>query len=114
MSSAPSVSPQIRRRAEELHRLLWHHRRRYYIDNDPEISDAEYDALERELVELERAHPELITSDSPTRRVGTDPLDSLATLRHTVPMLSLDNTYSLEEIREWEERLRRVLGEPAT
>ncbi len=111
MSSAPPVSPQIRRRAEELRRLLWHHRHRYYVDNEPEISDAEYDALERELLDLEAAHPELITPDSPTRRVGTVALDFLATLRHTVPMLSLDNTYSLEEIQEWEERLRRVLGE---
>jgi len=113
MSSAPHDNQPARRRVEELRDLLWHHRRRYYVENDPEISDAEYDALERELLDLEAAHPELVTADSPTRRVGAAPLESLATLRHTFPMLSLDNTYSLPEIQEWEERLRRVLGEAA-
>jgi len=111
MSSVPLDKSHVRRRAEELRRLLWHHRRRYYVDNEPEISDAEYDALERELLDLERSHPDLITPDSPTRRVGAEPLQSLATLRHTTPMLSLDNTYSLEELGEWQDRLRRVLGE---
>ena len=114
MSSAPHDNQSVRRRAEELRRLLWHHRRRYYVDNEPEISDGEYDALERELLDLEEVHPELITTDSPTRRVGVVPLDSLATLRHTVPMLSLDNSYTLEEIQDWEERLRRVLGAQAS
>jgi len=114
MSSAPHDNQSVRRRAEELRRLLWHHRRRYYVDNEPEISDGEYDALERELLDLEEVHPELITADSPTRRVGVVPLDSLATLRHTVPMLSLDNSYTLEEIQDWEERLRRVLGAQAS
>jgi DNA ligase (NAD+) len=113
MPSAPPDNQQVRRRVDELRRLLWHHRHRYYVENEPEISDSEYDALERELLQLEETHPDLITADSPTRRVGAVPLDSLATLRHTVPMLSLDNTYSLEEILEWEERLRRVLGEKA-
>ncbi|HEU5181762.1 MAG TPA: NAD-dependent DNA ligase LigA [Candidatus Polarisedimenticolia bacterium] len=109
MPFAPPAS-KARARAEELRRLIWHHRRRYYIDDAPEISDAEYDALERELLELEARHPELIVADSPTRRVGMQPTDALATLPHTQPMLSLDNTYSLEELAEWEARLRRVLG----
>ena len=113
MSSAPHDRQSARRRAGELRRLVWHHRRRYYVDNEPEISDAEYDALERELLELERVHPDLVTPDSPTRRVGASPAETLATLSHTTPMLSLDNTYSLEEVGEWEERLRRVLGEGA-
>jgi DNA ligase (NAD+) len=113
MPSAPHDNQPARRRVEELRELLWHHRRRYYVENEPEISDAEYDALERELLDLEAAHPELVTADSPTRRVGAAPLESLVTLRHALPMLSLDNTYSLEEIQEWEERLRRVLGEAA-
>src|SRR5262249_25752466 len=110
----PSARPDrrsVENRIEELRRLLWHHRRRYYVDNQPEISDAEYDALERELRELEDAHPELITPDSPTRRVGAEPVEFLPTLRHSTAMLSLDNTYSLEELHEWEDRLRRVLGE---
>jgi len=99
------------KRVAELRRTLWHHRKRYYVDNDPEISDSEYDALERELRDIEEAHPELVTSDSPTRRVGAEPLEFLPTLRHSIPMLSLDNTYSLDELREWGERLRRVLGD---
>ncbi|HEV8376425.1 MAG TPA: NAD-dependent DNA ligase LigA [Candidatus Polarisedimenticolia bacterium] len=110
----PSVlrdKSQASRRAEELRRQLWHHRRRYYVDDSSEISDAEYDALEQELRELERTHPELATPDSPTRRVGTEPLSDLVTLKHAIPMLSLDNAYSLEELRDWEERLRRVLQE---
>jgi DNA ligase (NAD+) len=100
-------------RAAELRQLIWSHRKRYYVDNDPVISDSEYDALERELLALEAAHPELVTVDSPTRRVGAAPVAFLPTLRHAHAMLSLDNTYSLEELREWEERLRRQLGERA-
>lgn len=102
---------QAEKRIAELRRTLWHHRKRYYVDDDPEISDAEYDALERDLRELEEAHPDLLTPDSPTQRVGAGPLESLPTVRHSVPMLSLDNTYSLEELEEWERRLRKVLGE---
>ena len=113
MPSAPPDKREARERIEELKRLLWHHRRLYYVDNDPEISDAEYDALERELRELEERHPELIAADSPTQRVGAAPLEELLTLRHTVPMLSLDNTYSMDEVQEWEDRLRRVLGPTA-
>ena len=113
MPSAPPDKLAARRRVEELQRLLWRHRRLYYIYNEPEISDSEYDALERELRDLEERHPDLITDDSPTRRVGAAPLDELATLRHTLPMLSLDNTYSMGEVREWEDRLKRVLGASA-
>jgi len=110
MPSALHDKSQASRRAEELRREIWHHRRRYYVDDSPEISDAEYDALERELRALEEAHPELAAADSPTRRVGVEPLSDLVTLPHAIPMLSLDNTYSLEELGEWEARLRRVLG----
>jgi DNA ligase (NAD+) len=102
---------RARDRIEELRRVIWYHRKRYYVDNDPEIGDAEYDALERELFDLENEHPDLITPDSPTRRVGASPVQVLPTLRHASPMLSLDNTYSLEELREWEERLRRAVGD---
>jgi DNA ligase (NAD+) len=108
----PEDSP-AKKRVEELRELIWSHRKRYYVDNDPVISDSEYDALERELHDLEAAHPELVTADSPTRRVGAAPVAFLPTLRHARPMLSLDNTYSLEELQEWEERLRRQLGERA-
>src|SRR5436309_1712094 len=111
MAFAGPDRERIEQRISHLRRAIWHHRKRYYVDADPEISDAEYDALERELRSLEGAHPDLVTPDSPTRRVGAAPLDSLPTVRHSIPMLSLDNTYTLEELREWEDRLRRVLGE---
>ena len=107
-----SAAPQ---RAQELRRLIAHHRKRYYVDDDPEISDAEYDELERELREIEREHPELITPDSPTQRVGGQPSEAFETFRHTKPLLSLDNAYDREELVEWERRLRRQLGgEPST
>ncbi len=76
----------------------------------PEISDAEYDALERELVALEREHPDLVTADSPSLRVGGEPASGFATYRHPTPLLSLDNVYDVEELREWEARLLRVVG----
>ena len=98
------------RRAEDLRRQIWHHRKRYYADSDPEISDAEYDLLEKELAALEAAHPDLVTADSPTQRVGAEVQGDLPTVRHTVPMLSLDNAASIEELREWHARLLRVLG----
>ena len=113
MLSAGPDGQRARIRIEELHQSIWYHRKRYYVDNDPEISDAEYDTLERELRDLEETHPDLVRPDSPTRRVGAAPVEFLPTLRHALPMLSLDNTYSLEELREWEERLRRVLGDEA-
>jgi len=96
-------------RAEELRALLHHHNYCYYILNRPEISDAEYDRLFNELKELEAAHPELLTPDSPTQRVGGAVAEGFASVRHRVPMLSLDNAYSAEEIREFEARLRRAL-----
>ncbi len=111
-----SPGPDVRSprdRIDALRRSIWYHRKRYYVDDDPEISDGEYDALERELRDLEQAHPHLVTPDSPTQRVGAAPVEFLPTLRHSVPMLSLDNTYSLEELGEWEGRLRRLAGDEA-
>lgn len=102
-------------RAEELRALLHHHNYCYYILNRPEISDAEYDRLFNELKELEAAHPELLTPDSPTQRVGGAVAEGFASVEHRVPMLSLDNAYTAEEIREFEARLRRALpGESFT
>ena len=122
MSSPGPDTKRVRDRIEDLRRAIWRHRKRYYVDNDPEISDAGYDALERELRELEEAHPDLITPDSPTRRVGTAPVEFLPTLRHSAPMLSLDNTYSLAEMRSgksgcgrcWATRGRRAGVTPAS
>jgi DNA ligase (NAD+) len=96
-------------RAEELRVLLHHHSYRYYVLNRPEISDAEYDRLFNELKELEAAHPDLRAPDSPTQRVGGVVAEGFASVRHRVPMLSLDNAYTADEIREFEARLQRAL-----
>jgi DNA ligase (NAD+) len=103
------MDPQVTRRIEELRRQLRHHNYRYYVLDDPEISDARYDRLLRELEDLEARHPELITPDSPTQRVGARPLEKFETLAHTVPMLSLENGFSREEVFEFEARLKRFL-----
>jgi DNA ligase (NAD+) len=96
-------------RAAELKRLIAYHRKLYYVDNDPEISDEEYDRLERELAEIESLHPELITPDSPTMRVGGEPADGFSTYRHSSPLLSLDNAFGEQELRDWEQRLLRAI-----
>ena len=96
-------------RIADLRRQIAHHDRLYYEQAKPEISDREYDALYRELVDLERAHPELLTPDSPTQKVGGRPQGAFAQVRHLVPMQSLDNTYSAEEIGDFVERLQRLL-----
>jgi len=97
------------RRALELRRQIAHHRKRYYVDDDPEISDAEYDALELELRGLEERFPELQAPDSPSLRVGGEPAEGFATFRHATRLLSLDNAYGVEDLREWEGRLLRAL-----
>jgi len=101
---------QAAERAEELRRAIWQHRKRYFVDDDPIISDAEYDALEKELLEIEARFPDLATPDSPTRRVGAPVEGDLPTARHAVPMLSLDNVTGADEFRAWHERLLRALG----
>ncbi len=100
----------IERRAEELRRLLRRHDHLYYVLATPEISDFEYDQLFSELKELEADHPELMTPNSPTQRVGGRPLDGLVQVAHAHPMLSLDNSYSKEELRSWWVRAERELG----
>jgi DNA ligase (NAD+) len=87
-----------------------HHAHRYYVLDEPEVSDAQYDALVEELARLEAAHPELATSDSPTRRVGAPPSELFAPVQHRVRMFSLDNASSPEDLRAWEARLVRELG----
>ena len=96
-------------RIEELRQQIRHHEERYYIDSAPEISDAEFDALLRELQNLERDHPDLVTVDSPTQRVGGRPAETFASVRHAEPMLSLDNAYNEDELKAFDERLRRGL-----
>lgn len=97
-------------RLEELRRLIRHHEERYYVLNDPEIADAEFDALMQELERLEADHPDLVTPDSPTQRVGGRPAETFASVEHAEPMLSLDNAYSEEELRAFDERVRKGLG----
>jgi DNA ligase (NAD+) len=101
----------IRGRIEELRESVRYHNRRYYVEDAPEISDAEYDALYKELETLEGEHPELVTPDSPTQRVGGEPLEGFEQVRHAVPMLSLANARKLEDLQEWDARVRRLLGE---
>lgn len=100
------------KRAAELRRLLEQHNRSYYLLDQPEISDAEYDALFRELQELERQFPELLRPDSPTQRVGGAAQDKFATVRHRLPLLSLENATDETEIREFDLRVKKVLGLP--
>ncbi|GIX48250.1 MAG: DNA ligase [Candidatus Tectimicrobiota bacterium] len=105
----------VRQHLEALREAIREHQYKYYVENRPEISDAEYDALFRELLALEAAHPELVTPDSPTQRVGGEPATGFAPVEHLVPMLSLDNATSAEELREFDARLQRLLpGEPLT
>ena len=101
------------RRAAELRRLLNRASHAYYVLDAPDLSDAEYDKLFRELQALEQEHPELRTADSPTQRVGTEPAAQFSKHRHLVPMLSLANAFSDEELSAWEERLARALGHAA-
>ncbi len=96
-------------RLKELRTQLQYHNYRYYVLDDPEISDAQYDRLLRELEELESRYPEMITPDSPTQRVGARPLEKFETLPHTVPMLSLENAFKREEVQEFDERVKRFL-----
>jgi DNA ligase (NAD+) len=111
MSPVSREKREAELRITELRELIAHHRRRYYVEDDPEISDAQYDELERELRRLETAHPELITPDSPTQRVGGEPAERMKTFRHATPLLSLDNAYDESELRDWQRRLLRALGD---
>jgi DNA ligase (NAD+) len=96
---------------EDLRERIRYHNHRYYVLDDPEISDAEYDRIFKRLLELERQHPDLVTSDSPTQRVGAEPLDAFAQVTHRRPMLSLENGFDEQDIRDFDARLKRFLGE---
>ncbi len=100
---------EIRDRVEHLRREIERHNHLYYTEAKPEISDREYDRLMAELVELERKHPELDRPDSPSRKVGGAPIDGFVTVRHSEPMLSIDNTYSADDLREFDKRVRKWL-----
>jgi DNA ligase (NAD+) len=100
----------VRERIKELRERIRYHEDRYYVHADPEISDVEFDALMRELQALEAANPDLVTPDSPTQRVGGTVAEGFATVDHRAPMLSLDNAYNEDELRAFDERVRKGLG----
>src|SRR5262245_58245967 len=100
---------QAAKRIEQLRREIEEHNRRYYEEAAPTISDREYDRLYKELADLEAKHPELFSPDSPTQRVAGKPLQAFAQVQHRVPMLSLDNTYSEEEVADFYKRVIRLL-----
>ncbi|MGI8867108.1 MAG: DNA ligase LigA-related protein, partial [Rubrobacteraceae bacterium] len=106
-----SETSNTRERVEALREQLRYHNRRYYIEDAPEIPDSEYDALYKELETIELDHPELVTPDSPTQRVGGDPLEGFEEIRHAVPMLSLANARKIPDLHEWDARIRRLLGD---
>ena len=111
-ATAGAVAPEDpAARVAELREQLEHHNHQYYVLDNPSISDYEYDMLFRELVDLEEAHPELRTADSPTQRVGGAPIDAFTKVKHRIPMLSLGNAFSHEELRAWHKRVVGGVGE---
>ncbi|MHC1741972.1 MAG: NAD-dependent DNA ligase LigA [Syntrophobacteraceae bacterium] len=113
MDKAQQVQQQqITQKLEALRARIRHHDHLYYALDRPEISDAEYDVLFRELLELETAHPDLVTPDSPTQRVGFAPVEKFPPFTHTIPMLSLENAMSEDEVRDFDKRVRKLLVSP--
>ena len=104
-----NLSPQIIQKVDDLRKALHRHNYRYYVLDDPEISDAEYDRMMQALKLLEENYPQLASPDSPTARVGAPPLEKFETVAHTIPMLSLDNGFNDEDILEFDRRVRRNL-----
>jgi len=104
------MAEDAKKRVERLRNEIRKHDYYYYVLNQPRISDRQYDRLFAELKELEQAHPELVTPDSPTQRVSGQPVEGFASVRHAVPMLSIDNTYNPDELRAFDQRVRKQLG----
>src|SRR3989449_4342676 len=107
---AKAAPAKVKQEIEELRDKVHYHDYRYHVLDDPEISDAAYDRLMNRLKELEAAHPELVTPDSPTVRVGGPPREGFSTVRHARPMLSLDNAFSYDALRDWDRRVREGSG----
>jgi DNA ligase (NAD+) len=105
-----SASKDVVKKVEGLRDKIRHHEYRYYVLDNPEISDFDFDKLVEQLKKLETQHPELITPDSPTQRVGGKPREGVVKVEHSSPMLSLDNTYNEEELRGWERRVHELSG----
>src|SRR5947209_883580 len=108
--TAAKANSKLLHEVEKLREKIRYHDYRYHVLDDPEISDAEYDRLTNRLKEIEAAHPELITPDSPTQRVGGAPREGVQTVRHSRPMLSLDNAFSYDELRDFDRRVRELSG----
>jgi DNA ligase (NAD+) len=108
---AKAAPAGVKKEIEELREKLRYHEYRYYVLDDPEISDAAYDRMMNRLKELETAHPELVTPDSLTVRVGGSPREGFSTVKHARPMLSLDNAFSYEALRDWDKRVREASGQ---
>jgi DNA ligase (NAD+) len=106
----PTATKDVEKKIEALRDKIRHHEYRYYVLDDPEITDAEFDRLLNQLKKLESEHPGLITSDSPTQRVGGKPREGFVKVRHSSAMLSLDNTYNQEDLRNWERRVHELSG----
>src|SRR5437868_8298641 len=106
----PTATKDIEKRIEALREKIRYHEYRYYVLDDPEISDADFDKLMEGLKKLEAEHPDQVTPDSPTRRVGGKPREGFVRTRHSSPMLSLDNTYNEDELRAWERRVHELSG----
>src|SRR5215471_7411963 len=106
MPSAKDIEKQI----ETLREKIRHHEYLYFVLDQPEITDLEFDKLMQQLRQIEGEHPTLITPDSPTQRVGGKPREGFVKVRHSSPMLSLDNTYNEDELRAWERRVHELSG----
>src|SRR5713101_7627655 len=106
----PTASKDLEKKIESLRDKIRHHEYRYYVLDDPEITDADFDQLMNQLKKLEGEHPDLIKPDSPSQRVGGKPREGFVKVRHSSPMLSLDNTYSEDELRNWERRVHELSG----
>src|SRR6202007_2120536 len=105
-----SANKDVSAKIEALREKIRHHEYRYFVLDDPEISDFNFDKLVEQLKKLEAEHPELVTPDSPTQRVGGKPREGVVKVAHSSPMLSLDNTYNEDELRDWERRVHELSG----
>src|SRR5579871_2865524 len=108
--SMSTAAKDVEKKIETLREKIRHHEYLYYVMDAPEISDAEFDRLMSDLKKLEAEYPELITSDSPTQRVGGKPREGFVKVPHSSPMLSLDNTYNVDDLRSWERRVHELSG----
>src|SRR5712671_4507623 len=105
-----AAAKDVEQRIEGLRERVRYHEHLYYVLDNPEISDTEFDKLMQQLQQLEAEHPTLITPNSPTQRVGGKPREGFVKVRHSSPMLSLDNAYNEEELRDWERRVHELSG----